>query len=97
MVAYIGLFKYTPQGMADIKESPKRIKAMSDMIQKLGGRMIGAWLTMGEYDQVIIAEFPNDEVAARMALEVGRSGNVTSQSMRAFSEEEFARIVSQMS
>ena len=67
------------------------------MTEKLGGRVIGVWLTMGQYDLVGIAEFPNDEAAARMALEVGRLGNVTSQTLRAFSEDEFASLVSQMS
>ncbi len=97
MVAYITLYKYTPQGMTTVKDAPKRIQAVKDMTEKLGGRVIGVWLTMGHYDLVGIAEFPNDEVAARMALEVGRLGNVTSESLRAFSEEEFARLVGQMS
>jgi uncharacterized protein with GYD domain len=97
MVAYITLYKYTQQGAATIKDSPKRIQAVKAMTEKLGGRVIGVWLTMGQYDLVDIAEFPNDEAAARMALEVGRLGNVTSQTLRAFSEDEFASLVSQMS
>jgi uncharacterized protein with GYD domain len=97
MVTYIGLYKYTREGMAAIKESPKRLQGVKAMAEKLGGRVIGVWLTMGQYDLVSIGEFPDDEVAARVALEIGRLGNATSQNLRAFSEEEFARIVGQMS
>lgn len=97
MVTYITLFKYTQQGMATIKDAPKRIEATKAMIEKLGGRVIGVWLTLGQYDLIGIAEFPSDEVAARVALEVGRLGNTTTQGLRAFSEAEFASFVSQMS
>jgi len=96
MPAYITLYKYTQEGLADIKESPNRILQAKALIEKLGGRSIGVWVTMGEYDLVAVGEAPNDEVAAQYALMMGGAGNVTTQTLRAFSEEEFARIVSRL-
>ena len=96
MPGYITLFKFTEKGLADIKNSPQRMKQNRELVEKAGGRLIGVWVTMGEYDLVAVAESPDDETAARVALMVGGQGTVTTQTMRAFSEEEFARIVGGM-
>ena len=96
MPAFITLFKYTPQGLATIKESPDRIMKSRALVEKLGGRIIGIWLTMGEYDLVAVSEAPNAEVAVQVAMMVCGTGTVSSQTMPAFSEEEFAGIVARM-
>jgi uncharacterized protein with GYD domain len=96
MVTYITLFKFTPQGLANVKESPDRVKLAGAMLKQMGGRMIGAWWTMGEYDLITISEGPDDQTAALATLAVVKAGNVTSTSMRAFSEEEFAQIVAKL-
>jgi uncharacterized protein with GYD domain len=48
---------------------------------------------MGRYDVVVISEAPDDETAAKLALATGIQGNVQSETLRAFSEPEFKRIV----
>jgi uncharacterized protein with GYD domain len=96
MPAYIVLYKFTEQGLANVKGSPERIKQAKAAAEKAGGRSIGVWLTMGEYDLVAIGEWPDDQAAAAFLLAQGGRGNVTSQTLRAFSEEEFAQIVSKL-
>jgi uncharacterized protein with GYD domain len=82
--------------LATIKESPDRIKKNRALVEQLGGRIIGIWLTMGEYDLVAVSEAPNAEVAAQVTMMVAGTGTVTSQTMQAFSEEEFASIVARI-
>jgi uncharacterized protein with GYD domain len=94
--AFITLFKYTPLGLATIKESPNRINKNRALVEKLDGRIIGIWLTMGEYDLVAVSEAPNAEVAAQVAMMECGTGTVTSQTMQAFAEEEFAGIVARI-
>ncbi len=96
MPAYITLYKWTQKGLANIKESPDRIKQAKALTEKMGGRTIGVWVTMGEYDLVAVSEGPDDQTAAALALALAGSGNVTSQTLKAFSEEEFAQIVSKL-
>lgn len=96
MSAYVFLYKYTQQGLANIKESPERIKQAKIAVEKAGGRIIGVWVTMGEYDLVAISEWPDDQLAAAFLLAQGSQGNVTSQTLRAFSEDEFAKIVAKV-
>ena len=93
MPAYVTLATFTDQGIHNVKDSPQRAKAAAQAAQAAGGRFIGVWWTQGQYDAVIIFEAPDDETATRFLLATGMLGNVRTQTMRAFSEEEMARIV----
>ena len=96
MPGYIGLYKFTQQGLADIKASPERIKQAKAFAEKMGIRVVGVWVTMGEYDLVSIGDAPDDQTVAIYALSLAKLGNVTTQFMRALSEEEFAQVVSKL-
>jgi len=96
MPGYIGLLKWTPQGTADLKNAPERIKQGRALAEKLGAQVVGVWVTMGPYDMVAIGDFPNDEAVAQWALTMCRMGNVTTLTMRALSEDEFAQVVSKL-
>ena len=96
MPAYITLYKWTQSGVANLKASPERIKQAKALAEKMGGRVIGVWVTMGEYDLVAVSEAPDDQAAAVVALTLAAGGNVSGQTMKAFSEEEFAQVVSKL-
>ena len=93
MPHYVSLLRYTPQGIAKIKESPARLDAARKAAQAVGGKLQSWHLTMGKYDAVIIAEFPDDEACAKFMLSVGALGNISTQTMKAFNEEEYRKIV----
>ena len=59
---------------------------------------VHAWyLTMGQYDAVLITEFPNDEAGAKFALSAGALGNVTTETLKAFTEAEYRNIIGGLS
>src|SRR5271157_2490572 len=91
------LLRYTQQGIAKIKESPKRLDAAKKAAEKVGGKVHAWYLTMGQYDAVLITEFPNDEAGAKFALSVGALGNVTTETLKAFTETEYRKIVGGLS
>lgn len=93
MPAYVMLFNFTEQGISNAKESPNRAKAFAQAIEAAGGRMIGIWWLLGQYDGLVILEAPDDEAATHLLLGLGMLGNVRTVTMRAFSEEEMGRIV----
>ena len=93
MPTYISLIKYTQQGAQNIKESPARFDAAKKAIKSMRGDIKQVFLTMGQYDLVIIAEAPNDETIAKFILATGSLGNVSTQTMRAFTEDEFRKLV----
>ena len=51
------------------------------------------YLTLGRYDAVVIAEAPDDETAAKVALAIGSAGNVRTEILRAFAEDEYKKII----
>ncbi len=96
MPTYIALYKLTDQGIKTIKEAPGRIEAAFKGAEKMGGKVIGFYAVLGEYDYVAIGEFPNDEVATTFALGIGSLGNVRTTTLRAYTKEEFAAIVKKL-
>ncbi len=96
MPTYITLMKYTQQGIASIKEVPDRIDAMKESIQAVGGELKAYYLVMGRYDTVLIAEFPDDMTYAQNTLAGVARGNVSTETLKAFTEDEFREIVRNM-
>jgi uncharacterized protein with GYD domain len=96
MAHYVSLIRYTQQGAAKIKESPARLDAAKKAAEAAGGKIHAWYLTLGEYDAVIISEFPNDEAGAKFLLSTGALGNVTTQTLKAFPEAEYRKIVASL-
>jgi uncharacterized protein with GYD domain len=97
MPHFVTLIRYTQQGMTKIKESPTRLDAVKKAAGKAGGKIHGWYLTMGQYDAVSISEFPNDEAAAKFTLSDSALGNVTTETLKAFTEDEYRKIVGGLS
>lgn len=93
---YVTLIRYTQQGAAKIKESPTRLDAAKKATEAAGGKIHAWYLTMGKYDAVLISEFPNDAASAKFMLSTGSMGNVTTQTMKAFTEAEYRKLVASL-
>jgi uncharacterized protein with GYD domain len=93
MNTYILLMKLTDQGIKTVKDAPKRAEAGIKAYEKMGGKVLGFYAALGEYDYVSIGEAPNDEVATAFSLALGSLGNVRTTSLRAFTLKEFTEIV----
>lgn len=96
MPTYVLLTKFTQQGIENVDESPRRTVDAKAMVEDLGGTWRAFFITMGRYDGVVIVDFPDDETMAQAALKLARSGNVTTETLRAFTLEEFDDIVEAM-
>jgi len=94
MPSYVMLFHFTHEGLEHVKQSPDRVDKIKKVFRQNGGKVKDFYLMMGEYDSVFIAEAPDDETIARIALLIEAQGNVRSETHRAFSEAEFRKIVS---
>jgi len=90
---YITLMKLTENGIKTIKEAPKRIESGIKYLEKLGGKLLGFYVTFGEYDYVGVAEVPNDEVAMTFLLRLGAAGNIKTTTLKAFTREQLSKIV----
>ncbi|MGA3088142.1 MAG: GYD domain-containing protein [Terriglobales bacterium] len=93
MPHFVSLIRYTQQGMSKIKDSPSRLDAAKKAAEAEGGRIHSWYLTMGQYDAVLISEFPSDEACAKFTLSAGALGNISTETLKAFSEAEYRKIV----
>jgi uncharacterized protein with GYD domain len=93
MPTYITLMRYTAKGAAEFKGGPQRLDQAKEQAKRLGGEFKAFFLTMGRFDAVLISEAPNDEVYAAGLLAAAQMGYVQTETMRAFPEDEYKKIV----
>jgi uncharacterized protein with GYD domain len=93
MPHYVTLVRYTHQGISKIKESPTRLDAAKKAAEGEGGKIKSWFLTMGQYDAILISEFPSDEACAKFALSAAALGNISTETMKAFPEAEYRKII----
>jgi uncharacterized protein with GYD domain len=95
MATFISLVSFTDEGIRNIKQSPNRYEAFKAMAEKLGVTVKGIYYTVGSYDLVLIAEGTDEAITATL-LKTGSLGNVRTQTLRAFSVDEFKKILSNL-
>ena len=93
MNTYITLMKLTDQGIKTVKDAPKRAEAGIKAFEKMGGKVLGFYAVLGDYDYISVGEAPSDEVATAFSLALGSLGNVRTTSLRAYTLKEFTEIV----
>ena len=96
MGTYIALVKYTQKGIANIKESPARLDKVKEAIKAAGGEFKAFYLTLGHYDIVVVIEAPNDHAYAAVMLAIGSVGAVRTETLKAFTEEEYRSIIASL-
>ena len=93
MPTYIMLVRYTQQGIEKIKEGPSRLDASKKAFEAMGAKVKDFYLVMGQYDVVVVVEAPDDETMSKLALSVGSKGATRTETLRAYTENEFRKIV----
>ena len=93
MTTYILLISWTQKGIENIKDGPDRLDAAKKMFQSMGAELKEFYLVTGQYDMVVICEVPDDETAVKLALSIGSKGSIRTESLRAFSEDQYREFV----
>jgi uncharacterized protein with GYD domain len=93
MPTYIAMLKWTPQGLQNIKQSPSRLDAARKGFEAAGVRMKDFYMVTGQYDMIAVVDAPDDVALAKAILGSTSQGSITSETCRAFTEEEYRQIV----
>jgi uncharacterized protein with GYD domain len=93
MGRYIALLNWTDQGIKSVKDSPNRLDAGRALGKKLGVELREFYLTTGASDMVVICDAPDDATMAKFNLTLGMGGNVRTTTLKAFSEDEYRKII----
>ena len=96
MPTYIVLVNLTQKGAENINQSPDRLEKIKETTESLGGEPRDFYMTFGQYDFVYIAEFPDDEAAAHLALTYGRGGAGETETLKAFTEDEYREVINDL-
>ena len=96
MPTYITLLNWTQQGIQNIKESPSRLEQAKAATAAAGGEMTAFYMTLGQYDMVAVIEAPDDATYAKVVLSIASQGGTRSQTLRAFTEDEYREIVASL-
>jgi uncharacterized protein with GYD domain len=92
MPMFMCFLNWTEKGVKAAKDTGKRSQAAKKLAEKLGGRILSAYVTTGQYDVVAALEMPSGDAMAQFALGIAASGNARTTTVRAFPVEEFAKL-----
>jgi uncharacterized protein with GYD domain len=93
---YVSLINWTDQGIKNFRETTQRADDFVKLVEAAGGKVHQLLWTVGEYDIVSIAEFPDDESGVAALLQVGSLGNIRSKTLRAFTASEMDGIINRV-
>jgi uncharacterized protein with GYD domain len=88
--------QFTEQGIRNIKDSPKRAAAATELARGFGIEIRDLFWTLGAFDGAVLMEAPDDQAVTSWALKVGSLGNVRTQTLRAFRANEFENILAKV-
>ena len=93
MATFITLIRYTQKGIENIKQGPARLDAAKQAFRAMGAEIKAFYSVMGRYDAVVIGEAPDDETVAKLAMAIGSQGAIRTETLRAFPEEDYRKII----
>jgi uncharacterized protein with GYD domain len=96
MPTFISMLSWTDQGIRNVKDSPKRLRAAREAAKRLGVEIKQVFLTNGEFDLLAILEAPNGDDVAKLVLALGAQGNLRSRTVRGWPEAEYIKLVSEL-
>jgi uncharacterized protein with GYD domain len=95
VATYVVLYRFTPEGAKDIRDSIKRAGRIRQANARVGFKIKEVLWLQGNYDMIAIVDAPSEEAMMGAMLNVVGAGNVTSTTMRAFDSTEMSRILAQ--
>ena len=96
MPTFITMLNWTDQGIRSVKEAPKRIQAAREVSKKFGVEFKQIFLTSGEFDLLAVLEAPHYDNVAKFAMASGAQGYVRSRTVRAWTEAEMGKLISEL-
>ena len=93
MPHYVVLYRFTDEGRKSIKDTVKRAAEIRKENEKRGFKVAGHYWTQGRYDLVTIVEAPNEESMMSGLFSIAEAGNVSSETLRAFTDDEMQKML----
>jgi len=83
MPTYVMLTNLTADGVRTLKNNPARVAEVNKEVEQIGAKVVTQYATLGQYDFVTIVEAPDEQTMAKVSVELGSRGTMTSQTLTA--------------
>jgi uncharacterized protein with GYD domain len=83
-------------GKAGDQGYSEAVQGARELAKKMGAEIEHVFFTSGGTDIVTIVNAPNGDNVAKLALAIGALGNLSTNTVRAWSEAEFVKLVSEL-
>jgi uncharacterized protein with GYD domain len=90
MPTYVMLTNLTADGIRTLKNNPGRVAEVNKEVEQIGAKVLAQYATLGQYDFITIVEAPDENTMAKVSVELGSRGTMTSQTLAAMPAEELA-------
>jgi uncharacterized protein with GYD domain len=87
------LTNLTTDGVQTLKNNPNRVQEVNKEVEQLGAKVLNQWATLGQYDFVTIVDAPDQETMAKVSVELGSRGTMSSQTLAAIPSEDLAKAL----
>jgi uncharacterized protein with GYD domain len=93
MPTYVMLTNLTADGVRTLKNNPGRVSEVNAEVEQIGAKVVAQYATLGQYDFVTIIEAPDEKTMAKVSVELGSRGTMTSQTLTAISADDLAESI----
>lgn len=94
MATFLMLSTLGPEGMATLRQNPRRLKEVNTEVEAMGCRVVAQWALLGDYDFATILEAPDERTVARVAVTLGARGTLKTRTLAAIPIDDFIEVVS---
>lgn len=95
MPLYIMMTTLTDEGRKTVRDNPRRIMEVNRETEDMGVKLLGQYVTLGQYDFINIIEAPDNETIAKIATELGSRGTLQTNTLAALTLEDFIKSIEQ--
>ena len=90
MPLFVMLTNLTPDGVKTLKSNPNRVSEVNKEVEQIGAKVVAQYATLGQYDFVTIVEADDAQTMAKVSVELGSRGTMTSETMSAMDSRDLA-------
>jgi uncharacterized protein with GYD domain len=90
MPTFLMLTNLTAEGVRTLKNNPGRIDEVNREVEQMGVKVVAQYATLGQYDFVTVVEAPDEKTMAKVSVELGSRGTMTSQTLAAIPAQDLS-------
>lgn len=97
MIRYLSLIQFTDQGARNVDKSVQRASDFGKSVSDAGGKLVLQVWAVGQYDGCVVFEVPDEAVGSALLVKLAKNGNVRTQTLRCYDNQEFEMVLKAVS